>query len=178
MVVPCRGSAGVFEGADREGFAAVDVRRHVGRRGRAGTDQPRIDVVRGDIILWCFRGCTRRKLSFGRGGDIQDRHRESQRPDLNEVAILEPAGVGRQGLTVDQGPVTASQIADVDHVSVDGEFRMLTTDLFAVRPQVAGLAPANLEFRPDQGDYLPFGFAANNYELHFHRYRPDLYGLQ
>jgi hypothetical protein len=55
---------------------------------------------------------------------------------------------------------------------------VLTTDLFAVRPKVTGLAAADLEVWPDQGDYLPLRLASHHNQLHFHVNRPDLFGLQ
>jgi hypothetical protein len=38
---------------------------------------------------------------------------------------------------------------------------VLSTDLFAIGPQVAGLAPADLEARPYEGDNFSLGFASN-----------------
>jgi hypothetical protein len=46
---------------------------------------------------------------------------------------------------------------------------MLAADQLAVGPQVAGIAAADLEDGAQQGDDLPFGFALNDDELHFHR---------
>ena len=109
---------------------------------------------------------------------IEDRDREGQRPDLHQVAVLEPARVGRQGLAVDQGAIAAAQVADDDGLAADGEFGVLTTDLFAVRPKMTGLATADLEVGPDQGNHFPLGLASHDNQLHFHENRPDLCGLQ
>ena len=65
-----------------------------------------------------------------------------------------------------------------DDFAANGEFGVFPTDLFTVRPEVTGLAPADLETWPDQGDHFPLGLASNDNQLHFHENRPDLYGLQ
>src|SRR5262249_21181250 len=96
---------------------------------------------------------------------------------LDEVAILQ-AALGRQRLAVDQGPVPAPEIADAHQIGVDGEFRMLATHLLAVRPEVAGLTPTDLEFGPDQGDHFPLGLTPHHHQLHFHENRPDPRGPQ
>ena len=59
-----------------------------------------------------------------------------------------------------------------------GELGVLAADLLAVGPEVAGLAPADLEVRPDQGDDFPLGLASDDDQLHFHGNRPDLFGQQ
>ena len=82
----------------------------------------------------------------------------------------------RQGLAVDQGAIAAAQVADDDRAAVDGEFGVLTTDLFADWPKVAGLATADLEIWPDQGNHFPLGLASHDDQLHFHGNRPDLCG--
>src|SRR3954447_21334069 len=96
-----------------------------------------------------------------RDGYSFDRDGEGERPDLDEVAVLEDAGAA-QHLVVDDRPVPAPEVADGHLVPFDREFRVLATDLLAVRTQMAGIGAADLEDRPDQGDDLPLGFTLND----------------
>ena len=114
----------------------------------------------------------------GRRGRVEDRDREGERAHLHQVAVLELARFGRQRLAVDECAIATTQVSDVDELADDRELGMLSTDLFTIGPKVTGFASADLETRTNQRDHFTLGFASNNYELHFHGNRPDLYGLQ
>ena len=50
---------------------------------------------------------------------------------------------------------------------------MLATDLFAIRSEVACLAPTDPERRLHQRNHFAFGLTLNDDELDFHGHRPD-----
>lgn len=92
--------------------------------------------------------------------------------------ILESISLRSQRLAVDQGAIATTQVAHADCLTAQGELGVFATDLFAVRPEVAGLSAAYLERGADQRDDLSLGLASYDDQLHFHGNRPDLNGLQ
>ncbi len=121
-------------------------------------------------------------LALGRrrpgGGRVENRDGECQRTNLDQITILEPAGLRGQRLAVNERAIATAEISHTHRIVDNRELRMLTTHLFAVGPQVTGLAAADLEVGPDQGYHLSLGLASHHHQLHFHENRPDLIGHQ